>query len=97
MKPKHSDSFLFPGLHHVAALQNEGFHIWDASRDLVFVSRPWVFLTGADAIGAPDITGLVSHHGRLHQEKPPLRISTKLLLMLIPGSFTSNALLSLYV
>lgn len=64
-KPKHSDSFLFPGLHHIAALQNEGFRIWDAYRDIVFLSRPWVFLTGADAIGAPDITGLVSHHGRL--------------------------------
>ncbi|KAI0354178.1 hypothetical protein OH77DRAFT_1504872 [Trametes cingulata] len=64
-KPKHFESFLFPGFHHVAALQNEGFSIWDAFRDVVFISRPWVFAAGADAIGAPDVTGLVSHHGKL--------------------------------
>ncbi|KAI0370817.1 hypothetical protein BV20DRAFT_943688 [Pilatotrama ljubarskyi] len=64
-KPKHFESFLFPGFHHVAALQNEGFSIWDAFRDVVFISRPWVFAVGADAIGAPDVTGLVSHHGKL--------------------------------
>ncbi|KAI0366722.1 hypothetical protein BV20DRAFT_628003 [Pilatotrama ljubarskyi] len=64
-KPKHFESFLFPGFHHVAALQKEGFSIWDAYRDIVFVSRPWVFAAGADAIGAPDVTGLVSHHGKL--------------------------------
>ncbi|KIJ14028.1 hypothetical protein PAXINDRAFT_79868 [Paxillus involutus ATCC 200175] len=31
-KPKNVDSFLFPGLHHVSALQKEGLTIWDASR-----------------------------------------------------------------
>ncbi|KIK26896.1 hypothetical protein PISMIDRAFT_94090, partial [Pisolithus microcarpus 441] len=29
-KPKNVDSFLFPGLHHLAALQNEGLSIWNA-------------------------------------------------------------------
>ena len=29
-KPKNVDSFLFPGIHHLAALQNEGLSIWDA-------------------------------------------------------------------
>ncbi|KAI9069776.1 hypothetical protein FKP32DRAFT_1599691 [Trametes sanguinea] len=63
-KPKNFESFLFPEFHHVAALQNEGFSIWDAARDVVFISRPWIVSAGADAIGAPDITGLVSHHGK---------------------------------
>lgn len=63
-KPKNFDSFLYPGLHHIAALQREGFKIWDAARDVTFVSRPWVFLAEADAIGAPDQTGYVSHHGK---------------------------------
>ena len=37
-KPKILDSFLFPGLHHVRALQIEGLHIWDAFRDEKFIS-----------------------------------------------------------
>ncbi|KAH7917471.1 hypothetical protein BV22DRAFT_989347, partial [Leucogyrophana mollusca] len=28
-KPKNVDSFLFPGLHHLAALQREGLRVWD--------------------------------------------------------------------
>jgi hypothetical protein len=27
--PKHTDSFMFPGLHHLAAIQKEGLQIWD--------------------------------------------------------------------
>ncbi|KAH7916883.1 hypothetical protein BV22DRAFT_1027281, partial [Leucogyrophana mollusca] len=30
-KPKNLDSFLFPGFHHLAAIQKEGLPIWDAS------------------------------------------------------------------
>lgn len=63
-KPKNVDSFLFPGLHHVAALQNEGLVIWDASRKTTFISRPFILLAEADAIGAPDLTGYVGHHGK---------------------------------
>ena len=37
-KPKNIDSFLFPGLHHLCALQREGLSIWDASQDYSFVS-----------------------------------------------------------
>ena len=29
-KPKHMESFLFPGFHHVAAIQREGLRVWDA-------------------------------------------------------------------
>jgi hypothetical protein len=30
-KPKHTDSFLYPALYHISALQQEGLRIWDAS------------------------------------------------------------------
>ncbi|KAM5546143.1 hypothetical protein V8D89_000269 [Ganoderma adspersum] len=53
-KPKHSDSFLFPGFHHIAALQRTGY-----------ISRPWIVLGEADAVGAPDQTGYVTHHGKM--------------------------------
>ncbi|KIM71551.1 hypothetical protein PILCRDRAFT_804895 [Piloderma croceum F 1598] len=39
-KPKNVDSYLFPGLHHLAALQREGLKIWDAHEDRVFTSHP---------------------------------------------------------
>ena len=64
-KPKHPDSFLFPGFLHIALLQRDGFRIWDAARRITFTSRPWIFLAEADAIGAPDMTGYVAHHGKL--------------------------------
>lgn len=38
-KPKLIKSFLFPGLHHLVAMQKEGLHIWDASKDKVFTSN----------------------------------------------------------
>ncbi|KIK76480.1 hypothetical protein PAXRUDRAFT_18180 [Paxillus rubicundulus Ve08.2h10] len=36
-KPKNIDSFLFPGFHHVAALQHEGLPIWDALQDTRYI------------------------------------------------------------
>ncbi|KAI0767544.1 hypothetical protein C8Q74DRAFT_1174409, partial [Fomes fomentarius] len=54
-KLKHPESFLYPGFQHIAALQREGLAIWDAARDVTFLSRPFVFLAGTDAIGAPDM------------------------------------------
>ena len=42
-KPKkNSDLFLYPSIHHPAALQKEGLHIWDASSDSTFVSAPFL-------------------------------------------------------
>ncbi len=38
-KPKNLDSFLFPGLHHLHAIQREGLRIWDASANRLFVSH----------------------------------------------------------
>ena len=52
-KPKNID-FLFPGLHHVCALQSEGLHIWHAFRDQRFISQ--LFLAY--------LNGLVGHHGK---------------------------------
>lgn len=50
-KPKNLDSFLFPGLHHISALQQEGLKIWNADNDTVFTSRPVILLKTADAPG----------------------------------------------
>lgn len=63
-KPKKPDSFLFPGLHHVAALQNEGLRIWDASQDLVVISRLFFAMGAADGPGLVYLNGFVGHHGK---------------------------------
>lgn len=34
-KPKQVNSFLFPGLHHISALQKEGLKLWDANREIM--------------------------------------------------------------
>jgi hypothetical protein len=62
-KPKHTDSFKFPSLHHLAALQKEGFRIWDACDDRVVTSRPFLLLQTADGPGMTPFNGLVAHHG----------------------------------
>ncbi|KAI0736012.1 hypothetical protein C8Q76DRAFT_577487, partial [Earliella scabrosa] len=62
-KPKDLDSFLFPGLHHVAALQKEGLRVWDASRDIIFVAKPIIIFATADTVAIPYINGLVGHSG----------------------------------
>ncbi|EDR10718.1 uncharacterized protein LACBIDRAFT_315413 [Laccaria bicolor S238N-H82] len=63
-KPKKPDSFLFPGLHHVAALQNEGLRIWDASQDLVAISKLFFAIGAADGPGLVYLNGFVGHHGK---------------------------------
>lgn len=63
-KPKIVDSFLFPGLHHLSALQHEGIKIWDASEDVVFQSKPFFALGTADGPGMTYLNGLVGHHGK---------------------------------
>jgi hypothetical protein len=62
-KPKNVDSFLFPGLHHVAALMKEGLGVWDAARDLIFLSRPFLHLGTADGPGMTYLNGLTGHSG----------------------------------
>ena len=45
-KPKNIDSFMVVNLHHLSALQKEGFQIWDASCDEVFRSDLYPLFTG---------------------------------------------------
>ncbi|KAF8806951.1 hypothetical protein BYT27DRAFT_7292543 [Phlegmacium glaucopus] len=63
-KPKNCDSYVFPGFYHVAALQREGLRIWDASRNEVFTSSPFVALGTADGPAMAYLNGLVGHHGK---------------------------------
>ena len=63
-KPKNLDSFLFPGLHHVHALQIEGLHIWDAFQDEKFISWLFLALNTADGPAMAYLNGLVGHHGK---------------------------------
>jgi hypothetical protein len=63
-KPKIVDSFLFPGLYHLSALQREGIQIWDALEDMVFTSKPFFALGTADGPGMTYLNGLVGHHGK---------------------------------
>lgn len=63
-RPKNLDSFLFPGLAHVSALQREGLPIWDAYRRRRALSFLFLFLVLADAIAMAELTGSAGHHGR---------------------------------
>jgi hypothetical protein len=63
-KPKNSDSFLYPGLHHIAAIQKEGLLVWDARRDLVFKSHVFLALATADGPGMTYLNGCVGHSGK---------------------------------
>ncbi|KAJ3555102.1 hypothetical protein NP233_g12285 [Leucocoprinus birnbaumii] len=62
-KPKNVDSFLFPALYHLAALQKEGLKIYDASMKESYIARPLVYFATADAPGMVYLSGLVGHSG----------------------------------
>ena len=61
--PKNTDSFLLPGFHHVSALMKEGLSIWDAEKDEVVESKPYVLLGAADGPGLAYLNGLTGHSG----------------------------------
>lgn len=63
-KPKYIQSFLYPGFHHLAAIQREGLSIWDAWRDVVFISHPFLFLALVDGPGLICMSSLVGHTGK---------------------------------
>ncbi|KAL1739491.1 hypothetical protein HDZ31DRAFT_77554, partial [Schizophyllum fasciatum] len=65
-KPGNLDSYLFPALWHLSALQHEGLRIWDASRDACFRSYPFLALVTADGPGMAAMNGFVGHHGKCH-------------------------------
>lgn len=62
-KPKNIDSFLFPGLYHLSALQREGLTVHDAYLDMYRTMRPCIALATADALGMAYLSGLVGHNG----------------------------------
>ncbi len=63
-KPKNIDSFLFPGLYHLASLQREGLPIWNSITDQTFSSRLFLGLNTADGPAMAYLNGLVGHHGK---------------------------------
>jgi hypothetical protein len=63
-KPKDIDSFMFTGLHHLASIQKNGIKIWNAYTNIIFTSRPFLYLTLADGPGMAFLHGMVGHHGR---------------------------------
>lgn len=62
--PEHLDSFLFPGLAHLSALQKEGLRLWDSYNQRLILSYLFLLLVLADAVAMAKLTGSVGHHGR---------------------------------
>ncbi|KAI5896870.1 uncharacterized protein SCHCODRAFT_01200310 [Schizophyllum commune H4-8] len=65
-KIRNADSFLFTGLHHVAAIQKEGLTVWDAATQRTVTDRPFLHLVTADGPAMAYLDGFVGHHGRIH-------------------------------
>ncbi|KAI9057969.1 hypothetical protein FKP32DRAFT_1660001 [Trametes sanguinea] len=63
-KPKNVDSFMYPGLYHVAAMQLEGLSLWNAAENRLYISYIYLLLAGADGPGMAYLSGLVGHLGR---------------------------------
>jgi hypothetical protein len=51
-------------MHHLAAIQNEGLTIWDASSDITFISDIHLLFTTTDGPGRVYWDGMVGHSGR---------------------------------
>jgi hypothetical protein len=64
-KPKNLDLFVFPGLHHLRAIQTEGLAIWDGAQQKEFCSNPFLFIATTDGPGMAFLTSLVGHHGKM--------------------------------
>jgi hypothetical protein len=62
--PKNTDSFLFPGLYHLAALQMEGLQLWDSALQREVHSKVFLALLTANGPGMMHVTGLVGYHGK---------------------------------
>jgi len=62
--PKDFDSFLFPGLAHVSAIQCEGLNIWDSYHRRRARSFLFLLLVLVDAVAMAYLSGSVGHHGR---------------------------------
>ena len=64
-KPWDIDSFMFPSLYHIAALQREGLLLYDVSSGSQIRSRPLVVFGTADSPGSAFMSGMVGHSGRV--------------------------------
>lgn len=67
-KPKNFESFIFPGLHHIAAvnkLPGGGLPVWQAHSRTIVHQRLFIALAGADGPAMASWNGLVGHSGRL--------------------------------
>jgi hypothetical protein len=62
--PWDMDSFLFPGLAHVSALQKEGLPIWDSYERMRTTSLIFLLSVLADTLAMASVSGSVGHHGR---------------------------------
>ena len=63
-EPKNIDSFLFPGLAHVSALQRKGLPIWDTYHQRRTLSSPFLHLVLVDTIAMTQLTRSAGHQGR---------------------------------
>lgn len=64
--PKDPDSFVFPGLHHVSALQKEGLKMWKATKKSVVRSDPYLVFMTADGVGLSYMNGFAGHMSYNH-------------------------------
>ena len=66
-KPKITDSYLYQGIYHVAALQHKnngsGLRMWDAALSKVLQSQIILALSMADILGMTETDGHIGHHG----------------------------------
>ena len=64
-KPKHTDSFLYPTVYHLAALQKDGLKVWDAATE-VFIPKsiPLLGYNTADGPAMAMIAGMVGHSSK---------------------------------
>ncbi|KAF8833937.1 hypothetical protein BDN67DRAFT_992757 [Paxillus ammoniavirescens] len=63
-KLKNLNSFLFPGFHHLAALQHEGLPMWDPLTDLRYISGLYLVFTTANGPVLVYWDGMVRHSGK---------------------------------
>ncbi|EIW77607.1 hypothetical protein CONPUDRAFT_61883, partial [Coniophora puteana RWD-64-598 SS2] len=63
-KPSNLESFLFPGFHHVSALQREGLQIWNAYQNRKYLSRVHHLFPLADAQGLIYYNGMCGYCGK---------------------------------
>lgn len=64
-KPWDINSFMFPFLYHIAALQHEGLAIYNTSLDTLVQSCPLVVFRTAVSPGNAFMSGKVGHSGRI--------------------------------